>query len=68
MTPSEKLKKLRIDRGLTQKQLAELANIPLKTLLEYEQNRRQLVNARAGIVIKLADALDIHPRDLIDNI
>lgn len=52
-------------KGLTQKQLAEKSGVPLKTIANYEINRRNIANAQAHIVLALADALEIDPHILI---
>jgi len=50
----EKLKGAREAAGLTQAQLAEQSGIPLGTIREYEQNKREPLVSKAG---KLARAL-----------
>lgn len=50
----EKLKEAREAAGLTQAQLAEQSGIPLGTIREYEQNKREPLVSKAG---KLARAL-----------
>lgn len=41
MTFAEKLRKLRADAGLTQEALAEASGIPIWTVRNYEQGRRE---------------------------
>jgi transcriptional regulator with XRE-family HTH domain len=50
----EKLKGAREAAGLTQAQLADQSGIPLGTIREYEQNKREPLVSKAG---KLAHAL-----------
>lgn len=64
MTP---LKSLRTAAGLTQAQLAIKAGISKRTLEQYENGRNDTANAQAHIIIKLADALNVHPRELIND-
>lgn len=53
-TFGDKLKAARQAAGLTQAALAELSAIPLGTIREYEQNKREPLLSKAG---KLARAL-----------
>ena len=52
----ERLVELRKNKGFTQKQLAEISNIPLRTYQRYEIGERQPV---ADIICKLADTFDV---------
>ena len=54
---SDRLRKLRNARGLTQTDLAQRTNISQKAISHYEQDIRQ--NIRALNLIKLADALGV---------
>jgi transcriptional regulator with XRE-family HTH domain len=53
-TFGDKLREARTAAGLTQAQLAEASGIPLGTIREYEQNKREPMISKAG---KLARAL-----------
>jgi transcriptional regulator with XRE-family HTH domain len=55
MTFGEKLKELRTQTGLTQVQLAELSGVPLGTIRDYEQGKRDPLLRTA---LKLAQALN----------
>src|SRR5438046_2036253 len=55
MTFGEKLKELRTQAGLTQAQLAELSDVPLGTIRDYEQGKRDPLLSSAQ---KLARALN----------
>src|SRR4051812_11823574 len=55
MTFGEKLKELRAQAGLTQAQLAELSDVPLGTIRDYEQGKRDPLLSTAQ---KLAGALN----------
>lgn len=53
--------------GLSQVELAEKANVPLRTLQQYEQRQKNINKAQAEYVIRLADSLNCHPADLLEN-
>lgn len=61
------LRRKRIEKGLEQKQLAELSGIPYKTIANFEQRRRNIGHARVNIVYALAAALDCRMEDLIEK-
>ena len=52
--------------GLSQAELAEKANVPLRTLQQYEQRQKNINKAQAEYVIRLADSLNCHPADLLE--
>ena len=54
----ERLKELRQDRMLTQRELASHANVALSTVVNLE---KQHTAPRFGTIRKLADALDVEP-------
>ncbi len=58
----ERLKELRRDRMLTQRDLAEKADIALSTVVNLE---KQHTEPRFGTIRKLAQALDVEPRVLM---
>ena len=53
-------------QNLTAQSLSNLSGISKRTIEQYTSGRRIISNAKACIVIALADALQVHPRDLID--
>ena len=59
------LKKLREACGMTQAQLAEAANVSLRSLQKYETGERDLAKAEAATVLKIARALDTTVESLI---
>ena len=59
------LKRLRMYAGLSQKELAIKADIPLRTIQQYEQGQKDLSHARADSVIRLSKALYCDVEDLI---
>jgi transcriptional regulator with XRE-family HTH domain len=64
MTFSEKLQKIRKDRGWSQPKLAEETGIAVATIREWEQRRR---NPSVPLIRKLADALECTVEDLLDD-
>lgn len=59
------LKKVRLSKGLSQSQLAALADIGIRTLQEYEQRRRPLKSASYEVVVKIAKALGVEPEEIV---
>jgi transcriptional regulator with XRE-family HTH domain len=57
----EQIRRLREERGLSQMQLAELANVHRTYISSLENGRR---NAAINLIYRLADGLDVHVRDL----
>lgn len=60
------LKRLRIAAGMSQKELAMAADIPLKTIQQYEQRQKNINKARAECVIRLSRVLQCEPEDLLE--
>lgn len=48
-------------KGLTQVQLADAAQISVKTLQKYESGERNIQNARSNTVLRLAQVLEVSP-------
>ena len=61
-----RLKELRKNKNLTQKELAEMAEVSLKALQAYEQNARPLEGASAKDVYRIAKALCTTIEDLLE--
>ena len=59
------LKRLRLYAGLTQKELSERTDIPLRTIQQYEQGQKDISHARADSIVKLAKALYCNVEDII---
>ena len=62
-----KLKEKRMQKGMSQSQLAEKAGVNLRMLQFYEQGRKSIDQAAAITVCALADALDCNVRDLLET-
>lgn len=60
------LKRIRIDCGFTQKELAFLTNIPLRTIQQYEQGQKNINNAQANYVLSLAQVLNCSPKEILE--
>ena len=60
----DKLKEIRKDRNLTQEQLANKANISVRTIANYESGKRE---PNVEILVKICNALNIQVNDLFDN-
>lgn len=63
-TLGQKLQRLRLDKGLTQVQLAALAEVPLPSLRSWETDHRE-PSLRAAV--RLAVALDSRVEELADT-
>lgn len=62
-----KLKAKRIDVGLTQSQLAERADMNVRTLQHYEQGSKNFDHARIDTILKVCLALECKMSDVIEN-
>jgi DNA-binding XRE family transcriptional regulator len=60
----DRLWRLRQERDLSQTQLAVKAKLSPRTIFQLENNRNK---ARHETIVKLAQALDVEPSDLIDE-
>ena len=60
------LKLMRQNANMTQKELAEQTGIPLKTLQQYEQGKKNINKAQAEYVIRLARVLCCRPEQLLE--
>lgn len=64
---STKLKAMRIDRGLTQAQLAEAAGINMRVLQHYEQGSKSFDSARLDVILKVCIVLKCQISDVLDH-
>jgi len=62
------LKRIRLSRNLTQRELAEQTGIPIRTIQQYEQRQKDINGARAEYVVLLSRALYCNVSDLLENI
>ena len=66
--PETHLKLLRQQNGLSQKQLAEISSVPLRTLQQYEQRQKNINKAQAEYLVSLSTALNCSVEQLIERI
>ena len=66
MTETTRLKQIRKEKGLTQKELAEKTDTNLRTIQHYEQGSKDLNMAAAITVLRIAKALGCSIEDLLD--
>jgi len=64
MSIAENIKRIRIEKGISQKRLGELCNIAEPNIRKYENGKQ---NPKLQTLIKIAKALGVHLKDLVDN-
>ena len=64
--PETNLNLLRLRAGLTQSQLAELSEVPLRTLQQYEQRQKNINKAQVSYIIRLSQTLYCEPKELLE--
>lgn len=65
--PETNLKQFRQKAELSQKQLAELSGVPLRTIQQYEQRQKSINKARVEYLVMLARVLYCSVEDLIEK-
>lgn len=60
-----RLKELREQKGLTQKQLSELSGVSLSLIIKLERGARKINNAQLINIKRIADVLECSIEDLI---
>lgn len=65
--PHTNLKSMRIEAGLSQKELADISGVPLRTIQEYEQGRKNINKAQVEYLYMLAQALCCDMKDLLEG-
>lgn len=65
--PETNLKLLRQKAGLSQRELADLSNIPVRTIQQYEQRQKNINKAQAEYLVMLAKVLYCEVRDLLEK-
>lgn len=66
--PETNLKLLRRRAGLSQRELAELSGVPLRTIQQYEQRKKNINKAQAEYLAMLARVLCCDVIDLIEKV
>lgn len=64
---SMQLKNIRQQKKLSQSQLARASDVSIKTIQAYEQDVKNINNARLEILLKLSLTLNCKLQDLITN-
>ena len=62
------LKLLRQRAELTQRELAELAEVPLRTVQQYEQRQKNINRAQAETLARIAKQLYCNIEDLLEKV
>ena len=62
------LKYYRLLAGMSQRELAQAADIPIRTLQQYEQKQKNINKASAEYVIRLARVLGVRPEELLEAV
>lgn len=62
-----KLKTKRMETGMSQSQLAEKANLNVRTLQHYEQGSKIFDHARIDTILRVSLALKCKMEDIIEN-
>lgn len=62
-----KLQTIRLERGLTQAQLAEASGVNLRILQQYESGKNNINNAAAIRLYKLSKVLGCSIEDLLED-
>ena len=65
--PETNLKLLRKKAGLSQRELADLSGIPVRTIQQYEQRQKNINKAQAEYLVILAKALYCEAEDLMEK-
>lgn len=63
MELGQKIKKARLERGLTQQQLGDMVGVQKSAIAKYENGR--VVNIKRSTLQKIASALEIAPSELM---
>lgn len=63
-----RLKKYRKLVGLSQRELAEKTEIPVRTIQQYEQRQKNINKAQVDYVIRLSKSLYCSPEDLLETL
>lgn len=65
MELGQKIKKARLERGLTQQELGDIVGVQKSAIAKYENGR--VVNIKRSTLQKIASALELRPSELIFN-
>ena len=62
-----KLKEMRMEKSMTQEQLADSSGVPVRTIQAYECGLRRIDGATLETLCRFAIALDCRIRDIIED-
>ena len=65
MELGQKIKKARLERGLTQQELGDIVGVQKSAIAKYENGR--VVNIKRSTLQKIASALELRPSELVFN-
>ena len=65
--PETKLKRVRKNAGFSQRELAELSGVPVRTIQQYEQRQKNINRAQVEYLVRFSRALDCEIMDLIET-
>ena len=68
MQPQTNLKRMREKAGLSQRELAELSGVPVRTIQQYEQRQKNINKAQVEYLMMLAQALCCKVEDLVEKV
>lgn len=66
--PETNLKSLRQKAGFSQRELAELSGVPVRTIQQYEQRQKNINKAQAEYLVMLAQAMCCGVEDLMEKV
>mgnify|MGYP000335037728 CR=1 FL=1 len=66
--PETNLKAMRTLAGLSQSELAVQADVPVRTIQQYEQRQKDINKAQAETLLRLARALNCKVEDLMEKV
>lgn len=66
--PDTNLKILRRQAGLSQRRLAELSGVPLRTIQQYEQRQKNINKAQVEYLMRLSHILHCRVDDLVEKV
>ncbi|MBM6723298.1 helix-turn-helix transcriptional regulator [Pseudoflavonifractor phocaeensis] len=66
--PETNLKSLRQKAGFSQRELAELSGVPVRTIQQYEQRQKNINKAQTEYLVMLAQALCCGVEDLMEKV
>ncbi|MGN0179419.1 MAG: helix-turn-helix domain-containing protein [Monoglobaceae bacterium] len=66
--PETNLKLIRTKLNLTQKELADISGVPVRTIQQYEQRQKNINKAQAEYLVMLSKALSCQIEDLLEYV